>query len=154
MKHLFATGALLLGSLASVTALAQPTAEEAAAAVQTRQGLFHVLAFSNSPLGLMARGAEFDQEAALAGIDRVAMLAELIPEVFAVDTSAADIESRSAQHLWQSKSDFDNLAFNLRDGALAARKIIEEQGAAGVRNAVREIGPKCGACHDRYRLDK
>ena len=35
----------------------------------------------------------------------------------------------------------------------SALEILNTKGEAGVREAVAAIGPKCGACHDRFRLD-
>jgi cytochrome c556 len=40
------------------------------------------------------------------------------------------------------------------NGANAALEILKTQGAAGVRDAVAQIGPKCGACHDVYRVEQ
>ena len=155
MKRIITTGAILLGSLTAFGATAQITAEDAQSAVDTRQGLFQVLAFSNAPLGLMARGAEYDEEAALQAVDRVAMLAGMIPEVFIDNTSThGDLETRALESIWQNKDEFDQMAMDLQNGAIAAKQILQEQGADGVRNAIREIGPKCGACHDRFRLDE
>lgn len=156
MKRIVTTGALLLGSLVTFNTLAQQqqSPEEAAqAAVDNRQAVFHLLSWSNGPLGQMARGGEFDQEAAVKGTERIIVLAEMIPELFALDTSSYDLETRAADTIWQNKADFDMLAMDLKTGAEAAIGILNDQGADGVRAAVQQIGPKCGACHDRFRLD-
>lgn len=155
MKRIIRNGAILFGSLISLNTIAQDlSAEDAQDAFNTRHAVFELLAFSNAPLGVMARGGEFDQEAAVQAAERVALLAGLIPDTFNVDTSGVEIEgTRSATTIWQNKADFDQLAMDLQAGAEAAAEILRNDGAAGVRNAVAQIGPKCGACHDRFRLD-
>ena len=101
----------------------------------------------------MARGADFDADAAILGSQRIIMLAPMISELFAADTTGNDVTTRAADTIWSSQEDFAQLAQDLVDGATAAIEILESQGAGGVRQAVGQIGPKCGACHDRFRLD-
>jgi cytochrome c556 len=159
MKKIAFTGAFLLSSLLSITAIAAdaPTPEQKAASdIATRQAVFKLLSFSNAPLGGMARGAAYDADAAKAAAERVAMLASMIPQVFAADTTgpvSAGVKTRAADTIWANKADFDMLAADLGAGAAAALAILNTQGEAGVRDAVAQIGPKCGACHDRFRLE-
>jgi len=153
MKKLLVTGAIVLSSIFSVSTIAQMSDEDAAAAVKRRQSIFQVLAFANGPLGQMARGADFDADAAKLAAERVAMLAPMIPGMFAADTRSNGVETRAADTIWESQDDFAQMAMDLVDGANAALGILESQGASGVRQAVGQIGPKCGACHDRFRLD-
>ncbi|MDT8399271.1 MAG: cytochrome c [Pseudomonadales bacterium] len=134
--------------------MAQMSAEDAHDAWERRHAVFELLSFSNAPLGGMARGAEFDQAVAARSAERIIMLAGMIPELFVPDTRGSGVETRAADTIWDNKADFDKLAADLADGAAAALEIINTQGASGLRNAVREIGPKCGACHDRFRLDE
>jgi len=153
MKKLIITGAIILSSIFSINAMAQMSDEDAAAAVKRRQAVFQLLAFANGPLGQMARGADFDADAAILGSQRIIMLAPMISELFAADTTGNNVTSRAADTIWSSQEDFAQLAQDLVDGATAAIEILESQGASGVRQAVGQIGPKCGACHDRFRLD-
>lgn len=153
MKRTILSGVALLASLMSYSTIAQVTGEDAENAVTQRQALFQVLAFSNGPLGQMARGAEFDAEAAIKGTERVIMLADMIPEVFAADTRGSDVETRALDSIWGNMEDFSGMAADLKEGAEAALEILENQGESGVRQAISQIGPKCGACHDRFRLD-
>ena len=153
MKKLLVTGAIIASSIFSVGAMAQMSDEDAAAAVKRRQSVFQMLSFANGPLGQMARGGDFDAEAASLAADRVAMLAPMIPDLFMADTRSNGLETRAADTIWDNQADFAQLAQDLVDGAMAAKEILASQGAAGVRQAVGQIGPKCGACHDRFRLD-
>ncbi|MEX2367839.1 MAG: cytochrome c, partial [Pseudohongiellaceae bacterium] len=141
MKRIILTGALVLGSLLSFNAMAQMSEEDAQNAVAQRQAVFKLLSFSNGPLGQMARGnMEFDLATAVEGSERVAMLAGLIPELFAADTSGMmGLETRAADTIWDNQADFAALAADLAEGANAAIEILNSQGAAGIRDAVAQI---------------
>lgn len=154
MKRFLITGAAIIGSLISVNSMAQMSEEDAAAAVAQRKAVFQLLAYSMSPLGMMARGAEYDEEAAIQGTERLIYLADFIPEMFDRDTTGTDVETLALDSIWGSKGDFDALAADLKEGAESALEILQSQGADGIRPAIAQIGPKCGACHDRFRLDE
>lgn len=156
MKRIALTGAVVLSSLLSFNLMAAELSPEqqAAKAVTDRQAVFKLLAVANGPLGGMARGGAYDAATAKLSAERIAMLAGMIPALFAADTSAAtNVTTRAATTIWGSKADFDALAADLAAGAAEALSILDAQGEAGVRAAVGAIGPKCGACHDRFRLD-
>lgn len=154
MKRIVITGLVLLSSLFTFSAMAQMSAEDAEKAAEARHAVFELLSFSNGPLGNMARRRmDFDKDQAIQSAERVAMLAALIPDLFVADTRGSGIESRASDLIWDNKDEFDNLANDLIAGANAAIDILNSQGEAGVRQAIGQIGPKCGACHDRFRLD-
>jgi len=157
IKRIALTGAVLLGSLLSlnVMAAAEQTPEEKAAAdVANRQAVFKLLSVANGALGGMARGAPYDAAAAKLGVERVIMLAGMIPQLFNNDTTkVAGLTTRASDTIWANKADFDKLAADLYAGAKAALEILNSKGEAGVRDAFGQIGPKCGACHDRFRLN-
>jgi cytochrome c556 len=159
MKRIVMAGAILLSSLVSFTTVAaeQTPEQQAAAATANRQAVFKLLSFSNGVLGAMSRpNGVYDKDAAVLATQRVEMLANMIPALFAADTTAlkhGGATSRASDTIWGAKADFDMLAADLAASAVAARGIIEAQGQAGLAEAVRTIGPKCGACHDRFRLE-
>lgn len=158
MKRIVLTGAVLLGSLLSLNAMAaaeQTPEEKAAADVKTRQSIFQLLSFSNAngPAG-MARGVPFNIDGAKLGAERIKILAGMIPQAFAADTrGVAGLTTRASDTIWDNKADFDKLAADLEAGATQALEILNTKGEAGLRDAVGAIGPKCGACHDRFRLE-
>lgn len=157
MKRIALTGAMLLGSLLSFSTIAaeQSPEEKAAADVRTRQSIFLLLSFANAngPAG-MARGVPFDLEGAKLGAERIAVLAKMIPQAFAADTrGVAGVETRASDTIWDNKADFDKLALDLETAANQAIEILNTKGQDGLREAVAAIGPKCGACHDRFRLE-
>lgn len=153
MKRFALTGAVVLGSLLSFNAISAELSpeEQAAAAVENRQAVFKLLAVSNGPLGGMARGAEYNEEVAMQAAERIKMLAGMIPELFAMDTTTYDVETRAADTIWTSMDDFKQLAQDLADGADAFMSSVT---ADNFRQSFgTNIGGKCGACHDRFRLD-
>lgn len=157
MKRIALTGAVLLSSLLSFNMMAaQPSPEEQAAAnVANRQAVFKLLAVANGTLGGMARGAPYDAAAAKLAVDRLQTLAGMIPELFAPDTTSfSGIQTRAATTIWANKADFDKMAQDLIDGANAMMALLETEADPNIRQTFGpNIGTKCGACHDRFRID-
>ncbi len=155
MKRIILVSAAILSMLISFNTLAQRMSpeEQAEAAVETRQAVFKLLAFSMGPLQGMARGGDFDQAAAVEALERIQTLAPMIPEVFANDTTAYDFETRALNGIWSDMDGFASAANDLSAGAAAAMNIINSEGADGVRQAIQQVGPTCGACHDAYRAE-
>jgi cytochrome c556 len=154
----FVTGALLLVPFFSLTATAQLTGDAAAKAVADRQAIFKQIAEANAPLGAMARpGGVYDAEAALKAVDTIASLAGKIPAAFVPNTAGYKQPKpgkyAASDTIWSAKADFDKFAADTVAGAKQAREILSTQGAAGLRAATAEIGRKCGACHDRFRVN-
>lgn len=154
MKRIALASAVVLSSLMSINTMA--AADDAAKAIADRRAVFKLLSFANAPLGGMARGGEFNAEAATEAAERVAMLAGMIPALFATNTAGETQPGRyiAADRIWDGMDDFNQKAMDLVNGANAALEILNTQGADGVRAAVAEIGPKCGACHDVYRVEQ
>ena len=157
MKRIILIGAAILSTLISFNTMAQRNMspeEMAAMATSNRQAVFKLLGFSMGPLQGMARGADFDQATAVLSLERIQMLAPMIPELFAAnDTTTFDVETRALDSIWGDMSGFTSAANDLAMGATEALATINSQGADGVRAAVQLVGPKCGACHDAFRAE-
>ena len=155
MKRIILVSAAILSTLISFNTLAQRMSpeEQAQAAVESRQAVFKLLAFSMGPLQGMARGGDFDQAVAVQALERIQTLAPMIPELFANDTTAYDFETRALNGIWSDMGGFSSAANDLAMGASAAMDIITSQGADGVRQAIQQVGPTCGACHDAFRAE-
>jgi cytochrome c556 len=153
----FVTGALLLIPLFSLSATAQLSGDAAAKAVDARQALFKQIAEANAPLGAMGRpGGAYNAEVAQKAVETIATLAGKIPAMFEANTAGYKQPKpgkyAANDSIWSSKAEFDKFAADTVAGAKQASEILKSQGAAGVRTAVGEIGRKCGACHDRFRV--
>jgi cytochrome c556 len=156
-KKLAVTGALLLIPLFSISAIAQLAGDAAAKAVEARQANFKQIAEANAPLGAMARpGGVYNADAALKALDTIATHLEKVPALFQPNTTGYKQPNpgkyAANDTIWSAKADFDKLATEAVAGAKKAREILSAQGAAGIRPALAEMGGKCGACHDRFRV--
>lgn len=151
MKRILATGALIVGSVMSLNAMAQqaPSAEDL---IKRRQSVFQLLSFANGPMGGMARGGEFDKDAAIQGYQRMSMLADMIPGLFADDTSGSGAATRALDSIWGNPDDFASKAGDLKSAAEAAIAALEG-GETEMRGLVGSVGRTCGGCHDAYRAD-
>ncbi len=155
MKRIILISAAIFSTIISFNTFAQRMSpeEQAQAAIETRQAVFKLLAFNMGPLQGMARGGDFDQAVAVQALERIQMMAPMIPELFANNTTQYDFETRALDSIWGDMGGFSNAANDLTMGAAAAIDIINSQGADGVRAAIQQVGPTCGACHDAYRAE-
>ncbi len=155
MKRILLISAAILSTIISFNSFAQRMSpeEQAQAAIENRQAVFKLLAFNMGPLQGMARGGDFDQAVAVQALERIQMMAPMIPELFANNTTEYDFETRALDSIWGDMGGFSNAANDLTMGAAAAIDIINSQGADGVRAAIQQVGPTCGACHDAYRAE-
>ena len=94
--------------------------EQAAAAVDQRKSLFKTIRYNLGPIAGMAQGAPFDAEVAERNARRIAVMATMIPEMLAVDTSAFDnIETTALDSIWDNQDDIAAKAQALIDNANA-----------------------------------
>ncbi len=161
LKKVLSVGALALTSALIVNAYAQedapPTpAELAAAATETRQAVFKLLAFNMAPISRMARGAmEFDAELAERNALRIADLAPMIPELFDVyDTREFDVETEALPVIWDNNEDFAQKARELRAAAIIFADIAADGDRGATIAGIRAFGSTCGNCHREYRVDQ
>ena len=143
------------GSFYSAFAQNDMTPEERAAqAVDTRKSLFKMLRFNLVPIAGMAQGAPFDAEVAQRNARRIAVMATMIPEVLAQDTSAFDnIETTALDKIWDNQDDIAIKAQALIDNANAFADAAATGDMASTLGAFRAFGGSCGNCHDEYRVD-
>ncbi|HCY04237.1 MAG TPA: hypothetical protein DHU16_02205 [Gammaproteobacteria bacterium] len=119
--------------------------------IEARQGLLKVVAQYFGPIVGMAKG-QIPYEAALieknAGM--IAQLAPMIPDMFAMDTSASDIASQSKADIWGDYADFIAKAATTAERAEALVAATTE-GRGATMKAFGALGASCKSCHDSYR---
>jgi cytochrome c556 len=139
------------------TAMAQDemTPEQRAAqTVDTRKSLFKMLRFNLGPIAGMAQGAPFDAEVAERNGRRIAVMATMIPEVLAQDTSEFDnIDTTALDIIWDNQDDIAAKAQALVDNANAFADAAATGDMGSTLGAFRALGGSCGNCHDEYRVD-
>ena len=147
---------LILGSGFFFTAFAQdaPSPEEQAAAVDQRKSLFKTIRYNLAPIAGMAQGAPFNAQVAERNARRIAVMATMIPEMLAVDTSAFDdIETTALDIIWENQDDIAAKAQALIDNASAFADAAATGDMGSTLGAFRAFGGSCGNCHDTYRVD-
>lgn len=149
LSALLATTLLSSGMLGS--GLAWADEERATAATETRQGLLKVVVMYFGPvLGMVREQIPFDAAVVEANATRIAQLAEMIPDAFAMDTRAYDVDTEALDGIWDNRVDFNDKAETVgqRAQALAA---AASGGLDATRKAFGALGGACKACHDEYR---
>lgn len=162
MKGFYRIGVMAALATVSAVALSQgaggPPSPEAQAksAIETRQGLFKLMASQNGPIAamLLRNTRELDAAVVVRNAERMQMLAGMIPELFTADTRQfKDIKTAALDGIWASPADFKAKADAMANyaGALAAAAKSGDKDA--MKKAAQEMGPKgCGGCHDNFRV--
>jgi len=156
----------IAAALAAVSALAISQAPPAAgpggppnpeaqakSAIETRQGLFKVIANQNGPIGAMQRGTrDFDAAVVARNAARIQTLSEIIPELFTADTRAIKtFKTGALDGIWNSQADFKAKADGLTKAAAGLVEAAKGGDKATTLKAAAEVGKACGACHDNFR---
>ncbi len=86
-------------------------------------------------------------------MERIKVLSEMIPEVFALDTRAfKDTKTAALDGIWTSQADFKAKAEALGKAADAVLAVSKTGDKDATVKALRDnIGKSCGGCHDNYR---
>ena len=157
MKRLLAfgfTAALTAASAALWAQNAPPTPEQqAAASIQTRQGLFKLMGQQFGPIGGMLRNpASFDAAVVARNAPRIEVLASMIPEQFTNDTRKfTGTPTKALEGIWNSQADFKVKADALSTAAAALTAASKGGDRAAITKAAGDVGRACGSCHDNYR---
>lgn len=82
----------------------------------------------------------------------IANLARQIPGAFENQTLAG--KTTATPKIWQTKSEFDQIAANLALSAQLLTSSAESEDLSGVKNGVNTLAANCGKCHKAYRVKK
>jgi cytochrome c556 len=130
----------------------QAPEERARAAVATRRGLFKVMYWAASPLLQMAHDrTSIDADKAVASAARIQSLANMIAEVYAVDTRPFPVETQSLDKIWTDPRGFDLDIDELAKAAYALTSAARTHDNEAIVQAASQVGAACAACHDAYR---
>ncbi len=151
MRFVFPCTLLAACVLITAPVLAKDSPEESA--IEARQGLMHLQAYSLGPLiAMIKRDRDYDADVAQTMADNLQNLQNVdISRAWMKGTSTDDFdETRALPELWKNT---DDLA---EKGKKSADAIAELAKVAG--NGLREMTPKvksvadtCKSCHDDYR---
>ena len=151
---LFSIAMAIASIMFTSTAQDMSPEEQAAAAVAQRKALFQTIRYNIGPIGAMAQGAPFDAEVAERNARRIAVMATMIPEMLAVDTSNFDnIETTALDSIWNNQGDIAEMAQTLITNANSFADAAATGDMGATLGAFRALGGSCGNCHDTYRVD-
>ncbi|RYZ67598.1 MAG: cytochrome c [Proteobacteria bacterium] len=147
---------LTFASLVAVAAepAAPPSpAEVAKRAIETRQGLFKVIAGQWGPVAGMLRNAPFDAAVVEKSASRIEVLAGIIPEVHMADTrkDGTGVKTGALDGIWTGQADFKAKADDLAKAARELATVAKTGDQAKTKAAAGAVGKACGSCHDTYR---
>lgn len=153
MNRLTRIGVAAALALTSVAAFSQGAPNPDKSAIETRQGLFKLIANQNGPIGGMQRNTvPFDAAVVQRNAARIAVLAEIIPELYARDTRQfKDVKTGALDGIWNSQADFKTKADALQKAAATLAETAKGGDKAATLKAAAEVGKACGSCHDSYR---
>ena len=119
--------------------------------IEARQGLLKVVAQYFGPIVGIAKG-QIPYDAALIekNAGKVAQLAPMITDMFALDTSASGIETEAKAAIWADYADFSAKAATTTERAQALVAATAE-GQGATMKAFGALGASCKSCHDSYR---
>jgi cytochrome c556 len=92
----------------------------------------------------------FDATVVSANANKIAQLAPMIPDVFALDTRASGLASDTLDGVWDNLDDFNDKAATATERALALAAAAD-QGQGAFLKAVGGLGSACKSCHEDYR---
>ena len=125
--------------------------ERAQKAIETRQGLLKVVGHYFGPIVGMAKGqVPFDAATVSANANKIAQLAPMIPDVFAMDTRSSGVSSDALGGIWEDSDDYKAKAATATERALALAAAAD-QGQGAFLKAVGGLGSACKGCHEDYR---
>lgn len=148
-----AFGAALIALAANTIGGGTASAQDAAAATETRVKAMKQLGGHMKALGDMAKGtAPYDQPTAVANARGVQDTARRIHGLFPEGSASA--ESRAKPEIWQRWADFEGLARNFEQEAEKLVQVAEAGDPQALGPQVGAVGKGCGTCHDSFRAPK
>jgi cytochrome c556 len=99
----------------------------------------------------MARGQiPFDAAVVEKNAGKIAQLAPMLEDVFAMDTRASGLQSGAKDGIWEDKADFNGKVATTTERAIALAAAAS-QGKGPTMKAFGALGSSCKNCHESYR---
>jgi adenylosuccinate lyase len=134
-----------------VIARNRPSADQEA--IDYRQALMTVIDGQMAPLLLMQQGqAPFNAALLRAHAGHLAVLAGMIPEAFARNTSTnRKLESAALPYVWSDQADFLRGVQRFQASAEALRRTADSGEQSALRQAIGAVNAQCDQCHRSFR---
>jgi cytochrome c556 len=138
------TPALVIFALIATTAAAQNLD-----AIKARQTILKSFGDETKPLGLMLRGQQaFDLAAVKTALTTIADGAKKLPALFPDDSKTGN-DTQALPEIWTNKADFEARYAKLSADATADLSGITD--AASFKAEFPKLAGECGGCHRLYR---
>ncbi|WP_100658378.1 c-type cytochrome [Alteromonas flava] len=140
----------------SSTVSAEMAANErqAANAVKFRQALLQLVRSNMRPLGGMAKGQiPFDTEVMQTNAVRLEQLGMMMPDYFALNTTAFELDTGALPKIWDNMDDFNAKSAEMVSAAQALQTAVASGDEGAYRKAIGGVGATCKGCHDSYKAD-
>ena len=162
-----ATGALIVGAVISMAALAQmppaggegmgaggggPQQSPADRAIEYRKAVYTVISSNFGPLGGMLQGrVEYNGAEATKRAERLAQMAVMLDDAFPDVSKTGDTKAKP--EIWTNKAEFDKLVKDFTDhtAALAAQLKKDNKSADDFKKVATAVAGDCRTCHDKFR---
>jgi cytochrome c556 len=157
MKFMARFAVVTLGSVATVVVVPAPAAspslrQQAEEAIKFRQADMDMQAYSLAPVLPMLQGARFKADVAQKAASRLAVMMEMLPDVFETDTSKFSLKTSARPAIWTDPLTFE-LQIRDMDQAVASMASAAMSGdQAGTLKAARAVVIACRACHQRFAI--
>jgi cytochrome c556 len=148
-----ALGSVVVFAVAPAAPRSSPSPrQQAEEAVKFRQADMDMQAYSLAPVLPMLQSASVDTAVAFKAASRLAVLMEMLPDVFEADTSKFSIRTSARPQIWT-----DPLAFRLQVEDMEKAVAIMASAAMsadrpGTLKASRAVVNACRSCHERFAV--
>lgn len=157
MKLIARIGLITLGSVATfavapaqqVSPLPRQQAEEA---VKFRQADMSMQAYSLAPVLPMLQGAPFNAGVALKAASRLAVMMEMLRDVFETNTSMFSLKTNARPQIWMDPLAFELQVRNMDKAVASMASAATSADEAGTLKASRAVVNACRACHERFAV--
>jgi cytochrome c556 len=139
----------------AVAQTAAPTASPSKQAIEARKAAFLLIGQNFKPLGDVLQGkTPYDQAQVRKRAERVAFLANLLPETFPDVSNVGEPGTRTKSDAWTNRADFDKKLkeFSEHTTALAQIAARESSASDAFKAAATVVAQDCKSCHDSYRV--
>lgn len=150
----------LSGLIAAATAIgvhaqtAPPTASPSKQAIEARKAVFVLIGQNFKPVGDALQGkVPYDQTQVRKRAERVAFLANLLPESFPDVSNVGEPGTRTKPDAWTNRADYDKRLkeFSEHSATLAQVAARESSASDAFKAAATAVAQDCKSCHDQYR---
>jgi cytochrome c556 len=140
-------------ALLTVGQVESHTGDDDQIAAVNRHSLMMIMGWGIKPIADMTSGKRtFDSEIAALQATRLTHLADMIPDVFARNTSGKKLKTLTLDKVWETPDDFREKAAQTAKAAADYGQALSE-GEAQAKRAFKGLADSCKACHEEYKSE-